>query len=81
MLFIPMLTSSYLEEELVNLPALSKFGNAYFTAAEEYMPSGPPESPITGSYFSLWGIFDLILSQQVQKKKVLEQQQLTYANI
>ncbi len=27
-------------------------------AQEEYMPSGPPMSPLTGSYFTTWAFFD-----------------------
>jgi hypothetical protein len=28
-------------------------------AQEEYMPSGPPMSPLTMSYFTTWAFFDL----------------------
>ena len=46
-------------EQLTELPALLKLTNAYADAQEEYMPSGPPMSPLTNSYFSCWGFFDL----------------------
>lgn len=46
-------------EQLAELPALSKLTNAYADAEELYMPSGPPISPLTKSYFSCWGFFDL----------------------
>ncbi|MFH0729721.1 MAG: hypothetical protein V2B19_25690 [Pseudomonadota bacterium] len=46
-------------EQLAALPALSKLSDAYAAAEDEYMPSGPPASPLTLSYFSCWGFFDL----------------------
>lgn len=46
-------------EQLADLPALSKLINVYEVAEDEYMPSGPPTSPLTKSYFSCWGLFDL----------------------
>ena len=30
-------------------------------AEDIYMPSGPPMSPLTKSYFLYWGFFDLCL--------------------
>ncbi|MEN8260899.1 MAG: hypothetical protein ABFS02_09990 [Pseudomonadota bacterium] len=49
---------SVLAEQLAQLPVLSKLLDAYADAQEEYMPSGPPMSPLTNSYFSCWGFFD-----------------------
>jgi hypothetical protein len=46
-------------EQLAGLPAVSKLTDAYLKAEEAYMPSGPPMSPLTLSYFSCWGFFDL----------------------
>jgi hypothetical protein len=46
-------------EQLAQLPALAQLTNAYADAENEYMPSGPPMSPLTNSYFSCWGFFDL----------------------
>lgn len=46
-------------EQLAELPELSKLTTAYCEAEDEYMPSGPPMSPLTSSYFSCWGCFDL----------------------
>jgi hypothetical protein len=46
-------------DQLAELPAVSKLTEAYLKAEEEYMPSGPPMSPLTLSYFSCWGLFDL----------------------
>jgi hypothetical protein len=50
---------SVLVEQIAELPALSKLTNAYADAMDIYMPSGPPMSPLTTSYFSCWGFFDL----------------------
>jgi hypothetical protein len=50
---------SVMVEQLGELPAMSKLVNAYADAQDEYMPSGPPLSPLTNSYFSCWGFFDL----------------------
>jgi hypothetical protein len=46
-------------EQLAQLPVLSQLSNAYGDAEDEYMPSGPPMSPLTKSYFTCWGFFDL----------------------
>ncbi len=46
-------------EQIAELAALSKLTNAYADAEDIYMPSGPPMSPLTKSYFLCWGFFDL----------------------
>ena len=50
---------SIFAEQLAELAALSRLTNAYADAEDLYMPSGPPMSPLTRSYFSCWGFFDL----------------------
>ena len=50
---------SVLVEQLSDLPALSKLTNTLFKADDIYLPSFPPKSPITQSYFTCWGFFDL----------------------
>lgn len=50
---------SVLVEQVADLPAISKLTNAYSDAEDIYMPSGPPISPLTKSYFLCWGFFDL----------------------
>ena len=50
---------SVIIEEISALPALSKLADAYENAEDVYMPSGPPTSPLTKSYFTCWGFFDL----------------------
>ncbi len=52
---------SVLVEQIAELPALLKLTNAYADAEDTYMPSGPPTSPLTQSYFSCWGFFDLFV--------------------
>lgn len=49
---------SVLIEQLSDLPMLEKLVDAYAKAQEDYMPSGPPMSPLT-TYFTCWGFFDL----------------------
>lgn len=46
-------------EQLSQLPELSQLTNVYADAEDEYMPSGPPVSPLTKSYFSCWGFLDI----------------------
>ena len=50
---------SALVEQLAELPALIKLNNCYADAQDEYMPQGPPISPLTLSYFTCWAFFDL----------------------
>jgi hypothetical protein len=53
---------SVLIEQMIDLPMLDKLADAYADAQEEYMPSGPPMSPLTTSYFTCWAFFDLCSS-------------------
>jgi hypothetical protein len=53
---------SVLIEQMIDLPMLDRLADAYAEAQEEYMPSGPPISPLTTSYFTCWGSFDLCSS-------------------
>jgi len=50
---------SVLIEQLAELPMLDPLTEAYAEAQDDYMPSGPPISPLTQSYFTSWGLFDL----------------------
>jgi len=52
---------SVLVEQLSNLPALSKLTNHLQQADDIYLPSFPPRSPHTQSYFTCWGFFDLCI--------------------
>jgi hypothetical protein len=40
------------------LPELKSYYKTVGAAEEEYMPSGPPMSPLTTSYFTTWAFFD-----------------------
>lgn len=51
-------------EQLAPLPVLVKLSNAFADADEEYMPSGPPMSPLTQSYFFCWSVFDLCVGSR-----------------
>lgn len=51
-------------EQIAELPARADLVNAYAEAEERYMPSGPPMSPLTGSYFFSWGVFDLAVGAE-----------------
>jgi hypothetical protein len=48
-----------LAQQLTQLPACRKIVSALAEANDIYMPSFPPMSPVTTSYFSCWGLFDL----------------------
>lgn len=48
-------------EQLSALPAASRLVNVCIDAEREYMPTGPPISPLTLSYFSCWSFFDLCI--------------------
>lgn len=54
---------SVIVEQIAELPMCAKLADAYSSAEEEYMPSGPPMSPLTGSYFFCWGVFDSAVGQ------------------
>ncbi|BCE00687.1 hypothetical protein [Marinicellulosiphila megalodicopiae] len=60
---------SVLIEQVGQFPSLEKLTAPYAHAVDEYLPSGPPSSPITKSYFTCWGAFDL--STQGAKKETL----------
>lgn len=46
---------------LGELPEFKKLVDRLAAAEEEYMPSGPPMSPITRSYFVNWSMFDVTI--------------------
>ncbi len=55
---------SVIIEQLSELPALSKLVSLYEAAQDEYIPKGPPISPLSLSYFTCWGFFDLNIGIQ-----------------
>ncbi len=48
-------------ELLQELPELRKYMRKFIEAEEEYMPSGPPMSPLTRSFFYHWALYDLTI--------------------
>ncbi|MHB1557079.1 MAG: hypothetical protein ACYC61_06335 [Isosphaeraceae bacterium] len=56
-LFVHHITSVF-SENVSRFPELRAYAQEVGRAEEEYMPSGPPMSPLTRSYFSCWAFFD-----------------------
>src|SRR6516225_5105073 len=56
-IFVHHITSVF-SENVSRLPEMREYAKEIGTAADEYMPSGPPMSPLTTSYFSCWAYFD-----------------------
>lgn len=51
--------SSHFAEGVSQLPEMKAYAKLAGDAEEEYMPMGPPMSPLTGSYFTCWAFYDL----------------------
>lgn len=51
--------SSHFAERVSRLPEMKAFAKVAGAAEDEYLPSGPPMSPLTGSYFTCWALYDL----------------------
>ena len=51
--------TSVFAERVSQLPEFEPYYRVGLDAEENYMPSGPPMSPLTGSYFTTWAFFDL----------------------
>jgi len=49
---------SLLAEQLASLDELAPLVKLLSKAEDEYLPSGPPMSPLTRSFFSCWSFFD-----------------------
>lgn len=54
---------SAIVEDMAQLPMCAELAEAYSAAEEEYLPSGPPMSPLTRSYFFCWAVFDSHVGQ------------------
>ena len=50
---------SVMAEQLLQMPELKSFAKQIGIAEDAYMPSWPPMSPISTSYFMCWSTFDL----------------------
>ncbi len=51
--------SSHFAEGASQLPEMKLYAKLAGDAEEEYMPSGPPMSPLTVSFFTCWAFYDL----------------------
>jgi hypothetical protein len=49
---------SVFSEQITSLPEMKAFYKLIAKAEDEYLPSGPPMSPLTPSYFTSWAFFD-----------------------
>ncbi|HEX2958299.1 MAG TPA: hypothetical protein VHO70_15800, partial [Chitinispirillaceae bacterium] len=73
--------TEFVEQVLDTIPLLNDFNNRICDMQDEYMPSGPPMSPITKSFFNSWMALDalindkltlgLLFSRYIQEKKVM----------
>jgi hypothetical protein len=51
--------TSHFAEGVSQLPEMKTWARAVEKAEDEYMPAGPPMSPLTGSFFWMWALYDL----------------------
>jgi hypothetical protein len=51
--------TSVFAENMSPLPELRQYHKIMAKAEDEYLPAGPPMSPLTGSYFTTWAFFDV----------------------
>ena len=51
--------TSHFAEVVSQLSELEQWVHVVADAEDEYMPQGPPMSPLTASYFSFWSLYDL----------------------
>ncbi|MBD3337454.1 MAG: hypothetical protein GF355_18220 [Candidatus Eisenbacteria bacterium] len=52
-----------MSEQLTALKDMERFVKLISKAEEEYMPSGPPMSPLTTSFFTCWALLDACVGQ------------------
>jgi hypothetical protein len=51
--------TSHFAEGVSQFKEMKAWAEAVAKAEDEYLPSGPPMSPLTGSYFWMWAVYDL----------------------
>lgn len=51
--------TSYFAEGVSQFPEMKKYAKIVTKAEDEYLPSGPPMSPLTTSFFTTWALYDL----------------------
>src|SRR4051812_12850838 len=56
--FIQNITSLF-SETVSQMPKMRKFADLVTAPEDFYIPSGPPISPLTGSFFTTWAFYDL----------------------
>jgi len=54
---------SVMSEQLTALKEMARFVRLISKAEDEYLPSGPPMSPLTTSFFTCWAFFDACVGQ------------------
>jgi len=57
---------SVMSEQLTALKEMWSFAKLISKAEEEYLPSGPPMSPLTPSFFTCWALFDACIGQATE---------------
>ena len=50
--------TSLIAEQVIMLPEMERFARLIGKAEDEYLPGGPPMSPLTTSFFTCWAFFD-----------------------
>jgi hypothetical protein len=55
--------ASVLGEQLSGMKETRQFVKIVGNAEDEYQPGGPPLSPLTASYFTMWSLFDVLFGQ------------------
>ena len=55
--------ASVLAEQLSAMKEARQYTKIVGAAEDSYMPSGPPISPLTPSYFTMWAFFDVLFGQ------------------
>ncbi len=63
---------SKVTEELQGERSIREWLNYFEKAEREYMPVGPPMSPLTGSFFFCWIFFDVLFTFQGKKRSICE---------
>ena len=60
---------SLISEAFIEMDEMSRFHTIMAESEDVYMPSAPPHSPITNSYYFCWAHFDLAIG--IQKETIL----------
>ena len=55
--------ASVVSEQLSEMKETRQFVKIVGDAEDEYQPGGPPLSPLTVSYFTMWALFDVLFGQ------------------